>query len=76
MKTIHFLLCEAPICIDDQNPNFRNKIVWLPGEKICSKTPYAKFQKKQIEINKLVQENKFKNMDRGYTANDLENRSI
>jgi hypothetical protein len=38
--------------------------------------PYEKFQKKQLEINKLVKEKKFKNMDRGYTANELENNSI
>ncbi len=76
MKTIHLLLCEAPICADDQNPNFKNEISWLPGEKVCTRMPYEKFQKKQLEINKLVKEKKFKNMDRGYTANELENNSI
>lgn len=76
MKINHYLLCEAPICCDDKNPKYKTEVIWYAGEKICTKGPYQKFQKKQIEINKCVTKGIFKNMDVPYTAHDLETRSI
>jgi hypothetical protein len=72
----HFLLCEAPICQDDQNPNYKMEVIWYAGEKVCLMSPYQKFQKKQIDINKCVKKGIFKNLDVPYTAHDLETRSI
>lgn len=76
MKNEHNLNCPAPICNCDPNPNYKDEVVWYPGEIICKKAPYQKFQKKQTEINKYVKKGKFKNLDVPYTAYDLENRSI
>ena len=76
MGNNHYLICEAPICRNDPNPNYKKEVLWYPGEKVCTKGPYQKFQKKQLDINGWVKKGKFKNMDEEYTANDLENRSI
>ncbi|MDO8659600.1 MAG: hypothetical protein Q7K54_03275 [Candidatus Parcubacteria bacterium] len=76
MENKHYLICNAPICQDDPNPNYKDEVIWRPGEKVCLKGPYQAFQKKQIEINKLVAVGKFKNMDIPYTAYDLETKSI
>lgn len=72
----HYLLCPAPICAGDPNPNFKSEVIWYPGEPVCKQGPYTKFQKIQKEINELVKLGKFKNMDCSYTVNDLENHSI
>ncbi|HCY26168.1 TPA: hypothetical protein DIC38_00585 [Candidatus Nomurabacteria bacterium] len=74
--TKHYLICEAPICNDDRNPNYKKEVIWSPYEKICTRKPYEKFQKIQIEINDLVKRNKFKNIDKSYTAEDLEDGHI
>lgn len=76
MKIRHYLVCEAPICNDDPNPDYKDEVIWVPGELICQKGPYHKFQKKQVEINRCVAKGKFKNVDVPYTAHDLENKSI
>ncbi len=77
MSEKHYLVCNAPICQDDLNPNYKDEVLWYAGEKICKKFPYTEFQNKQIEINKLVAKGKWKkNLDIPYTANDLEKRSI
>jgi hypothetical protein len=72
----HRLICNTPICQDDINPNYKDEVIWYPGERICKKFPYRKFQIKQLEINKLVAMGKFKNVDIPYTANELETKSI
>jgi len=69
-------MCNAPICQDDPNPNYKYEVIWYPGEKVCKKFPYEKFQKVQIEVNKSVAIGKFKNLDIPYTAYDLETKSI
>ena len=76
MKDKHYLLCGAPICSDDPNPNYKNEVIWRPGEKICLKVPYQKFQKIQSEINREVKSGHFRNIDTPYTAHDLETLSI
>ena len=76
MENKHHLTCKAPICAGDPNPNYKKEVLWYPGEKVCSKTPYQKFQKKQIDINYWVKQGKFKNVDQTYTANDLETKLI
>lgn len=49
MKTYtHELLCEAPICQDDCQPQY----IWYPGESVCGKKPYKHFQKIQFRLNK------------------------
>jgi hypothetical protein len=76
MKTKHYLICEAPICQGDINPHYKNEVIWYPGEKVCQKKPYQKFQRKQIDINKWVKNGTFKNIDQAYTAHDLETKLI
>jgi len=76
MEKYHHLNCEAPICNGDPDPIYRYRVLWYPGELICKRKPYEKFQIKQLEINRLVKKNKFKNMDSCYTADELENSSI
>lgn len=76
MKEPHHLICEAPICNDDPNSKYGNEVLWYPGEKVCKRKPYQLFQKRQLEINKLVKAGKFKNVDRAYTANELETGCI
>lgn len=75
-KEEHYLNCEAPICAGDPNQNYKKELVWYSGEKICQRGPYEKFQKVQVEINKQVKKGKFKNIDKPYTANDLEKGCI
>ena len=72
----HHLLCGSAICAEDPNPNFKEEVLWFPGERVCRKFPYQEFQKKQLSINILLQKRKFKNIDKPYTANELENSSI
>lgn len=76
MGNEHHLNCLAPICQEDTNPNYKNEVLWYPGETVCKKGPYQKFQLKQNEINRLVKKGKFKDIDKAYTANDLESGSI
>jgi len=76
MGNKHYLSCEAPICAGDPNPNYKKEVLWYPGEKICQKTPYQKFQKKQIDINYWLKQGKFKNLEKYYTVNDLETKLI
>lgn len=71
MKYEHRLECEAPICADD-----KEHAIWYAGEKICQKTPYSKFQKKQVAINKEVARGTFRHLEEPYNAHALENRSI
>lgn len=68
----HYLSCEAPICNDDRNSYYKKEVVWYPGEKICTRKPHEKFQRVQIEINNLVRKGKFRNIDKPYTAEGLE----
>lgn len=75
-KHNHYLECNASICKDDPNPNFKKEVFWYPGELVCAKTPYDKYQKKQLDINKFVSKGIFKNLDTCYTANELETKSI
>lgn len=76
MEYKHYENCNAPICQDDPNPNWRDETIWYAGEKVCTKEPFAKFQKKQLAINKEVAKGTFRNTDEPYTAIDLETRSI
>ena len=75
-NTPHHLICEAPICNGDPNPNYKDEVIWWPGEIFCKRKPYEKFQEKQLEINKLVKSGKFKNVDTPYTARDLEEMTV
>ena len=74
--TRHLQDCNAPICMDDKNPDFKTEVLWRPGEEVCKKIPWGKIQKKQIDINKWVKKGVFKNLNLGYTAHDLETKSI
>lgn len=72
----HYLECNAPICQDSIEPDFKNETIWYAGEEVCQKSPYQKFQKKQIDINKGVKAGTFRNTDVPLTAHDLETRLI
>ena len=72
----HLENCPAPICQCDENPNYKKEVLWYPGEEVCNKRPIQKFQKVQLEINKLVEKGAFKNIKKSYTAHQLETTSI
>ncbi|MEK7089140.1 MAG: hypothetical protein AAB913_03360 [Patescibacteria group bacterium] len=76
MSDAHYLVCNAPICQDDPNPNYKDEVIWRPGSKVCLKGPYQAFQKKQLAINEEIEKGTFKNTDESYTANELETKSI
>ena len=48
--TNHETVCEAPICQDSSSTD----LVWYPGEEVCKKTPFTWFQKKQTNMNNLL----------------------
>jgi hypothetical protein len=79
---MHHLDCEAPLCQSDPNQNWKHEVLWYPGERVCQKAPYQKFQKKQqfqkkqLDINFWVAQGKFRKTDIPLTADALENRSI
>jgi len=72
----HNLICNAPICAGDPNSDFKKDVLWYAGEEICQRTPYEKFQKKQVAINKEVASGHFRQLEVPYNAFDLEHRSI
>ena len=76
MRYKHYEKCEAPICVEDFNLSYKDEVTWRPGEKVCQKGPFQKFQKKQTDINRWFKKGKFKNKDTAYTAHELETRSI
>ena len=67
--------CSAPICVECTEPSWKEKHIWIPGECICTHRPLTAIQKKQIEINKLVEKNKFK-PTKYYTGKELEEGCI
>ena len=71
----HLLACEAPICVDDQTPDWRKNVIWYPGELVCTKRPYQQFQKIQNRINKLYFAGKLKEHDTYYTAEIMGKRT-
>jgi hypothetical protein len=66
----HLDNCSAPICACDPNPNYKEEVVWCPGEGICKWKPYQKFQLTQIKINDLYRKGKVQ--DGTYSAQHLE----
>ena len=47
--------CEAPICAEDDTES-----IWYPGEKVCGKTPFKPFQKRQAKINRWHEKGLFR----------------
>ena len=69
-KLKHFKNCSAPICSCDPNKDYKDEVVWYPGELICTFKPYQKFQEQQIKINELFRRKK---VEWGcFSANHLE----
>jgi len=66
----HLKNCSAPICNCDPNTNYKDEVVWCPGEEICKHKPYQKFQEQQVVINKLFRKGKIE--DGTFSANQLE----
>ena len=66
----HYLECEAPICADERaykdNPNWKEDVIWYPGEPFCGKMPYTSWQRKQVKINRLFDKGLLKHGDRYY----------
>lgn len=76
----HHLLCEANICADTRcyvdQPNWQKELTWFPGEAVCGKTPFTKWQKRQAKINRLHAKGLFKHGDKFYfTVESLLNRT-
>jgi hypothetical protein len=76
MSYKHHENCNTPICAGDFDRDYKQNVVWYAGEAVCQKSPYAKFQKKQIVINNEVKKGTFKHLDEPYNAHLLETRSI
>lgn len=72
MQQEHYLHCEAPICNDDPNPHYKTEVIWLPGELVCKRQPYQKFQIVQHRINKAVKAGTFRDINKAFTAQSLE----
>lgn len=75
MTVKHYLLCQAPICADERNyedtPNWKDDLIWYPGEDVCGKTPFTRWQKRQSKINRMVAAGTFKHPERYFTVNTL-----
>lgn len=70
MKAFHdFMACSGNICVTDPEKHLRT---WIPGEPTCSNKPYAKWQKVQTKINRLLAKSKLKNPDSYFYLADLE----
>lgn len=70
MKTLHdFMACSGNICVTDPEKHLRT---WIPGEPACSNKPYAKWQKIQTKINRLLGRGKLKNPNSYFYLADLE----
>ena len=67
----HLDNCSSPICQSDENPNYKNEVLWFPGEPVCREKPYEKFQEVQLKINRLVSKKKY-NVNKSFTASQLE----
>jgi len=71
----HFLVCSAPICSCDPNPNYKKEAIWIPGEQVCRFKPYEKFQEKQLKINRKISLGKYK-VEQYFKASELEGLKI
>ena|SRR6185437_12149917 len=60
-QTIHWKTCEAPICFDDTTPDWKQYVIWYPGEKICFFQGYEKVRQVQTSINDLLKQKRLKN---------------
>lgn len=59
--------CPGAICEADPTPNWKDHVLWYPGEFICSRTPLSHAQKVQKRLNKLLAKGKLKNPYSCYT---------
>lgn len=75
MREPHWKICNAPICADDQNPNYKKEVIWYPSELVCGKKPFQKFQRKQALINRYAAKGMFKYTHHYWTAEMLEKRT-
>lgn len=76
MRDRHCLICEAPICNDDPEPNYKDKVIWRAGEIVCKRRPYEKYQLVQLRINRAIKWGRFKDVGKAFTANELEQSSL
>lgn len=72
---MHWENCEASICQDkrayEENPEWEKTVAWYPGEPVCGKKPYTKWQKRQTRINRWVEAGKWKYPGLYFTAESL-----
>ncbi|OGD95499.1 hypothetical protein A3F57_03125 [Candidatus Roizmanbacteria bacterium RIFCSPHIGHO2_12_FULL_36_11] len=66
------LHCPGPICAGDDTPGWKENVIWYPGEPLCRKYPYEKWQNVQRKINRLYTQGKLKYPYTFYTASMLE----
>lgn len=64
--------CPGSICVGDDTPNWKENVIWYPGEFVCTRKPYAHVQKVQHRINKLLLKGVFKNPKRWFTYKTLD----
>lgn len=71
-RTPHYLKCLGAICAGDPTPDWKKNVVWYPGEPVCNKSPYQKWQKRAHKINRWVEKGLFKYPRTYFTAEMLE----
>jgi len=67
----HFQICEAPMCMGDPTKNWKENVIWHPGEPVCQKRPFNKVQKRQAQINRWVKKGEFKYPELCFTYRKL-----
>lgn len=71
----HWRKCEGAICKDDPTPDWKKNVVWYPGEPLCQKGPYSRWQKNQSKINRYLKKGRLTHPRTCYTAEMLERRN-
>lgn len=63
MSTQHWETCPSPICNDERGykdmPNWKNEVVWYPGEPIC-KMKRTSWNKKQEYVERVLAKGQMK----------------
>ena len=71
----HWEHCDAPICADegayDCNPDWKNEVIWYPGEAVCERKPYTEWQRRQAQINRWFKQGIFKHAGNYFTVTKL-----
>ncbi len=76
MVVMHYETCEAPLCAEDREPELADVRIWYPGEPVCGKRPYTRWQKAQRRINRRVEKGTFKYTQMYFTRPMLDGMKV